>query len=115
MSSKREALRLMDIVENIDSVQDYVADMDLAAFIADRKTIDATERCLQRITEAVIKIGHDRMIDIAPGVPIQAVRGLGNALRHDYDSIDLSAIFVTIKRDLPPLRAACEAALKDAP
>ena len=55
------------------------------------------------------------MMDIAPGVPIQAVRGLGNALRHDYDSIDLSAIFVTIRRDLPPLRAACEAAMKDAP
>ena len=59
MSSSREAQRLQDIVENIDAARSYVGDMAIEAFIADRKTVDACERCLQRITEAVIKIGED--------------------------------------------------------
>ena len=67
------------------------------------------------ITEAVIKIGEDRMEEIAPAIPARAIRGLGNVLRHEYDSIDLRYILITIQRDLPPLRAACIAALKDFP
>ncbi len=104
-----------DIIDNIDAVHDYVGVMQIGDFIADRKTSDACERCLQRITEAVIKIGEDRMAEIAPNIPARAIRGMGNMLRHEYDAIDLRYIFTTIERDLPPLRAACEAALKDVP
>lgn len=115
MSSRREPLRLQDIVENIDAARSYVGDMSVDAFKADRKTVDTCERCLQRITEAVIKIGKDRMEEIAPTIKAHAIRGLGNTLRHDYDSIDLGYIHSTIVHDLPPLRAACVAALKPQP
>lgn len=87
--------------------------MGFQAFAADRKTIDATERCLQRITEAVIKIGPERMSVIAPHIPAQAVRGLGNMLRHEYDAIDLRSLFNTVTDDLPVLRDACVAALSE--
>jgi uncharacterized protein with HEPN domain len=89
--------------------------MGFADFAADHRTIDATERCLQRITEAVIKIGPDRMQAIAPAIPVAAVRGLGNILRHEYDKIDVRSIYNTVVDDLPGLRAACEQALKNAP
>lgn len=89
----------------------YVAGMVFDAFASDSKTVDATERCLLRITEVVIKIGPGRMGVIAPGVPVEAVRGLGNMLRHEYDAIDLRTIFNTVMVDLPPLREACQAAL----
>jgi len=42
---------------------------------------------------------------------MHAVRQLGNVLRHDYDLIDVETIFTTVRHDLPPLRAACIAAL----
>ena len=113
MSSEREQQRLADIIENIDAIGDYVGKMHFAAFAADRKTVDATERCLQRITEAVIKIGPDRMRVIAPDIPTEAVRGLGNMLRHEYDAIDLRSLFNTVTDDLPRLRRACVAALDD--
>ncbi len=66
MSTDREALRLQDMVENIARIESHVAGMDFAAFAADEKTIDAVERCIQRITEAVIKIGPERMAAISP-------------------------------------------------
>lgn len=111
VSTDREGLRLQDIIDNIDRIDVYVADMDLAAFVADERTVDAVERCLQHITEAVIKIGPERMAEISPRLPVDAVRGLGNMLRHDYDRVDLGTIWRTIRESLPALRMDCARAL----
>jgi uncharacterized protein with HEPN domain len=111
VSSEREALRLQDIVDNIDRIESHLDSMNFATFSNDTKTIDAVERCLQRLTEAVIKIGEERMAVIAPDLPVGAVRGLGNVLRHDYDQIDLNGIWNTVMDRLPDLRQACVAAL----
>ncbi len=64
MSTEREALRLQDIIDNADRIASYVAGMDYAAFAADARTVDAVERCLQRLTEAAIKIGPERMAQV---------------------------------------------------
>jgi uncharacterized protein with HEPN domain len=111
VSSEREALRLADIIENIGRIDDYLGAMSFAAFSEDAKTIDAVERCLQRISEAVIKLGEARMAEIAPSLPVHAVRGLRNTLRHDYDRVDVRTIFTTARDSPPSLRADCERAL----
>jgi uncharacterized protein with HEPN domain len=111
LSTEREALRLRDIIDNIDRITGYVAGMDFAVFAADGRTVDAVERCLQRITEAVIKIGPQRMALISPTLPVDSVRGLGNALRHDYDRVDLRTIYTTLTDSLPLLRSDCVVAL----
>jgi uncharacterized protein with HEPN domain len=111
VSTEREALRLHDIIENIDRIESYVTGLDFARFAADTKTIDAVERCLQRVTEAVIKIGAERMAQVSPQTPVDAVRGLGNMLRHDYDGVDLETIYLTIRESLPALRSDCQLVL----
>jgi acyl carrier protein len=93
VSTEREALRLQDIIDNIDRIEGHVVGLDGAKFAADPKSVDAVERCLQRIAEAVIKIGPERMAQISPRTPVDAVRGLGNMLRHDYDKVDLAIIW----------------------
>jgi uncharacterized protein with HEPN domain len=112
MSFDRERASLLDIVENIDAIISYVGQMSFAAFKSDQRTVDATERCLQRITEATIRIGPERMKAIASEIPFERVRGLGNMLRHEYDHIDLGSIFDTVTDDLPMLRAACARVLQ---
>lgn len=111
MSTDREAQRLQDIIDNVARIESHIAGLDFAGFNADEKTIDAVERCLQRITEAVIKIGPERMAEISPRTPVDAVRGLGNLLRHDYDGVDLGTIWRTVTGSLPELKANCEAVL----
>jgi uncharacterized protein with HEPN domain len=37
---------------------------------------------------------------------------IGNRLRHEYDIIDLTRIWLLIGRDLPPLKTACQDALR---
>lgn len=113
MSSERERLRLHDIVENIGRAESYVEGRNFASFASDTMRVDAVERCLQRITEAVIKIGPQRMAKIAPDLPVAAVRGLGNLLRHEYDQINLEIVYATVINDLPELRAGCARALMD--
>jgi uncharacterized protein with HEPN domain len=111
MSSRPESFRLNDIIENIDAIQEYVLGMSIISFQNDRRTLDAVERCLQRITEAAIRIGETRMEEIAPNVPFHQVRGLGNALRHEYHRIDAGSIFLLLSDELPALRSACVSAL----
>jgi uncharacterized protein with HEPN domain len=111
VSTDREAQRLQDIIDNVTRIESHVAGMEFDAFAADTKTVDAVERCLQRITEAVIKIGPERMAAISPRTPVEAVRGLGNLLRHDYDGVDLDTIWRTVRESLPELRVDCARAL----
>lgn len=99
------------MIENIDTICEYVAGYSEEAFERDRKTVDAVERCLQRLTEAAIKIGDEQMTQMAPAVPMAKLRGLGNALRHSYDLIDDHAIWNIIIVELPKIAAECRQAL----
>lgn len=107
MFTERERLRLNEIVENADRIESYIAGMTFAAFAANQMAIDAVERCLSKITEAAIRAGEETMSRAAPDVPFHVLRGFGNALRHDYDKIDLPTIWQTLKKDLPLLRDGC--------
>ena len=100
------------IIENSERIEEYVAGQDYAAFAANRIVVDAVERCLERIIEASIRIGSDRMRQIAPELPLDKMRGLGNRLRHEYDVLDRTYVWDTVVDELPALRRACEAALR---
>lgn len=84
--------------------------MDFRHFVEDRRTYDAVERCLQRITEAVIRL-EDQAEELMPGQPWQKIRGFGNRLRHNYDSIEEDRLFDVVKTDLPALFAGAQKAL----
>jgi uncharacterized protein with HEPN domain len=78
-------------VENAESIFRYTHGMDFTQFEQDRKT-DAVERCLQRTTEAVIRLGDQAEV-LIPEVPWHRIRGFGNRLRHNYDSIEEDRLF----------------------
>jgi len=101
-----------DIVENSDRIAEYVGGLSLDAFAADAKTRDAVERCIERITEAAVRLGPDRLALIAPETPLHEVRGLGNVLRHEYQRVNARLIWETATADVPTLREACVRALE---
>ena len=111
MPSERPAIRLQDILENVQLIQSYVLGMDRTAFDADRRTRDAVERCLERVSEAATKLG-EAADELAPGPPWKAVRALGNVLRHASDQVDPTRIWEIVTQDLPQMAAAVEAALR---
>jgi uncharacterized protein with HEPN domain len=74
--------------------------------VADPKTQDAVERCLERICEAARKLG-DALDAKYPEVEFAKLRQLGSVLRHDYDDIDTDMLWRSITERLDPLEHAC--------
>lgn len=114
MFTERQRLRLEHIVENAERIAGYVDGLSFDDFAASAIALDAVERCLARITEAAIRAGDDVMANVAPEIPPHVYRGFGNALRHDYDQIDIRTVWLTATKDIPTLGEACERALGQA-
>jgi uncharacterized protein with HEPN domain len=111
LSSSKPPRRLQDIIDNAHAIFRYTEGMDLKAFEQDRKTYDAVERCLERISEAAAKLG-DMAAHLMPDQPWQKIRSFGNVVRHEYDSIREDRLFDIVKVDLPRLCEAAEEALR---
>jgi uncharacterized protein with HEPN domain len=109
--SEKERNALRDIVDFVDEVDDFTQGVSFRDFQGDRKTLRAVERSLANLTEAAIRIGEARWQALIGEVAFHRVRGLGNRLRHEYDRLDARSIYELIQIELPPLRAACVAAL----
>jgi uncharacterized protein with HEPN domain len=112
--SKHPRRRFQHILDDIEAIRTYTKGMDRASFEADRRTVDAVQRCLGRISEAARKLG-DLAPGEAPGPDWAQIRGLGNRLRHDYDIVSIEVIWGIVVKHLDPLEAACRQALATLP
>ena len=112
MSSERVRSRLEHIVEYSDHISEYLTGYDVDHFLADRRTVDAVERCLEKIAEAIVQIGAESIAALNIPVPLDEVRGLGKRLRHEDRRVDKHLIFDTARNDIPPLREAALRALE---
>jgi uncharacterized protein with HEPN domain len=83
----------------------------LTEFAADVKTRDATERCLEPISEAASKLAS-MAEELMPNQPWRDIRAFGNVLRHQYDDIVDSRIWNTIQTGLSSLERDCTEALR---
>ncbi|BDC51366.1 hypothetical protein F183_A36820 [Bryobacterales bacterium F-183] len=107
MSSELPIRRLRDVLQNAAAIADYTRGMVFEEFAGNRMVIDAVERCLQRICEAVAKLGEDAAV-LLPGQPWYKIRAFGNVLRHEYDEIDPAHLWHIVQQSLPPLVEACQ-------
>lgn len=113
MLTERHRLRLEHIIENAERIARYVEGLSFDDFANRPMVLDAVERCLARITEAAIRAGDEVMATVAPAVPPHVYRGFGNALRHDYDQLDIHTVWLTATKDIPLLGEACTRALEE--
>jgi uncharacterized protein with HEPN domain len=85
--SSDPAQRFSDIVDNIGRIERITAGLDLKGSAANEEKVLAVKYVLLTISEAAAKLG-DVATELCPEIP----RGIGNRLRHDYDSIDIVRI-----------------------
>jgi uncharacterized protein with HEPN domain len=111
MFSDRARQRLQDIIDNADWIASDLDGIDGARLRHDRMRADAVERCLHRITEAVIQLGAEQVAEAGLNVPWHEIRNLGNRLRHEYRRIDRQVIYDIAVNDVPALRNAAVRAL----
>ncbi len=106
--STRAPFFLAHILEAIDRIQGYVAGMGEAEFLSNSLVQDAVVRNLEVIGEACNNVRkHDPdLIAAHPEIPWGNAIGNRNALSHGYFTIRFAAVWVTVQRDLPALRAS---------
>lgn len=103
--------RLEDIRDAIALVEQFTANKDFEDYQHNVMLRSAVERQLQIISEAAYRIGDDAS-QVDPGHNWQALRSLGNVLRHAYHRIDDAMLWDVVTNDLPELKASVHAALK---
>ncbi len=108
---KDPASLLADILADIDRIRAFTLGMSFAEFEANEAINYSVKYALLRISEASHRLGNEAD-NLYPNIPWRDIRGLGNRLRHAYDSIDAELIWVIVERDLDLLETAIRKVLK---
>jgi uncharacterized protein with HEPN domain len=112
LPSRKQTSVLGDIIENAERISGYIAGFNEATFSNERKTIDAVERCLERICEATVRLDDGIKAQMPPTHPWADIKRMGNLLRHQYEKVSLAEVWQTITLDVPSLAQDCERILK---
>ena len=102
--------RLTDIIEAIERVNGVLADVSLLAFEDDWQRQWLVERGVEIISEASRHLPDDLKAR-NPEIPWQKVAGIGNILRHNYESIAAPVLWKLVQVDLPALEKVCRSKL----
>jgi uncharacterized protein with HEPN domain len=104
MKKKSILSRLNDIVRAIDGAAETVGGVDFETFQSVFYMARTVERCVEIVSEATRHI-PDNFKSRHPEIAWSQIAGIGNVLRHDYDSIDQQIIWEVATKHFPQLRA----------
>lgn len=113
MVQDRDRVYLQHIIEEINRIDIFLADTNMAEFLAS----DITEihyavvRSLEIIGEAATKLSGD-LKEKYSQIPWASVVGMRNKIIHEYMSVDYQVVWETVVSDLPQLKVVVEELLK---
>lgn len=101
MADKRIFLDyLQDMLDAMVKARAFLGEMGRNEFEADERTAYAVIRALELAGEAARHIPEEVTLR-HPEIPWSDIIGMRNVLIHDYLEVDLQAIWLTVKDDLP--------------
>ncbi|MCZ7539416.1 MAG: DUF86 domain-containing protein [Anaerolineae bacterium] len=104
---QRDLIYLLDMLQSAQMIQTFVQGMDQAAFEQDIKTQDAVIRRIEVIGEAVRRTSMTFRATHSE-IPWQQIAGMRSKLIHEYDRVDLVAVWEVAQQDIPALIAQME-------
>ena len=110
----RDDAHLLDVLEAARRGLVFVEGMSEAAFLNDIKTQSAVLHQLTVLGEATRRVSQE-FRDAHPEVPWRVMAGLRSRIVHDYDEVDLDAVWAVLEKDLPKLIPQLEAIAKTEP
>ena len=99
----KDRIIIQKIIGYIDDIEKYVIGLEAKDFLDDKKTITACAFTVSQIGEIVKEITTDTMNQYKM-IPWNSMRGMRNRIVHDYENIDLSVLWGTVKESLPELK-----------
>lgn len=99
----KDRIIIQKIIGYIDDVEQYTIGLQAKDFLDDKKTITACAFTVSQIGELVKEI-TDETIKKYGNIPWNSIKGMRNRIVHDYENVDLSVLWGTIKESLPELK-----------
>lgn len=103
MSDRRRKL-LFDAIAAIDAAREFVADVTLAEYEADKMRRSATERQLEILGEACSRLSREDAEGLAAIPTARLAVALRHRIIHGYDSVDDETVHRIVTEDLPTLQ-----------
>ena len=93
------------ILEAIERIEEYVAELDEMTFLDNKLVQDAVIRNFEVIGEASnnIEKRFPEFVAAHPELPLTSAYQMRNAVAHGYFQVDFEILWKTIQRDLPGL------------
>ena|SRR5947209_3590724 len=98
------------MIEAIERIRHVLGDGTLESFEADWERQWLVERGVEIVSEASRHLPSE-LKERHPEIPWQKVAGIGNVLRHNYESIAAAVMWKLARNDLDALEAVCRAEL----
>jgi uncharacterized protein with HEPN domain len=102
--SKHDTVYLNHILDAINQIESYTADLSYETFSEDRLIQDGVIRQLEIIGEACRALSPEFRAQ-HPDPPWNQIMGLRNRLIHAYFDINLGIIWDIVLADIPPFKA----------
>ena len=111
---KRRDLRdyLQDILDAVNDVERFIADMSYEQFIKDKKTLNAVVRSIEVIGEASKSLPESLKAKNSE-LPWREISGMRDKLIHAYFGMDTETIWKTVKENIPQLKQTIKKMAKD--
>ncbi len=106
MPTRSNIPRLTDVVEAIELIRGDMTGVTLEAFETDIRKRWLVERGVEIVSEASRRLSLD-LKSRHPEIPWAKVAGIGNVLRHNYESIAAPVMWTLVRDDLQPLEKVC--------
>jgi len=106
-SDKRDVIITKKIICEIETINQFVAGMSEADFLADDKTQRAVTMTLINIGE-LSKAYTDDFLYSKKNIPWKAIQATRNIAAHNYEIVDMSIVWDTVKVSLPVLQKELE-------
>jgi len=95
-------LRVRDILDAVERIENFTRGITLDTFVQDERTIAAVSYELVVIGEAARNVPA-AVRATAPDVPWQVMSDMRNVVAHGYFGVDLSIVWQTATQDVPKL------------
>jgi len=101
---------LIDIIEAMEKIEEFVNDLSFEEFQKDDKTYSAIIRKFEIIGEASKNI-PDKIRNELSEIPWKEMAGMRDRLIHSYFGIDYKLVWITIKERIPKVKPLIKEAL----
>jgi uncharacterized protein with HEPN domain len=109
---QRDREFLLDILEAAKLAVSYVGENSKENFLKDIQCQDAVVRRFEIIGEASRRISDDTRAS-HPELPWGEMIAMRNVMIHEYDDVDFTVVWETVKNNLPSLLESLERILSD--